>query len=336
MNHSDNQTNIIPKILCIALIIVVGLLCISSAQGSIGELLNAGGTHAAPTLPINIPTVRPTPSYTSPNGQSASAGETPAPSPTATARPVLGQLTHNGAAEEIAHHTDSELEFIITRVTREKLVYYTVELALTSPYQLLTAFAGNRITNRDYTSNIAQSNDALLAINGDFCGYNSNGIIIRNGILYRDTASTRSLAVYDSSGNFSYIPEKDADTQALIDAGVFHTFSFGPVLVENSQATSDEVIEEHFLSHRVREPRTAIGQLGPLHYLILVVDGRQDASQGMLFSELQDTFVSYGVISAYNLDGGGSSTLYYNGEVINSPCVEGERKVSDIIFFKGA
>ena len=73
----------------------------------------------------------------------------------------------------------------------------------------------------------------------------------------------------------------------------------------------------------MREPRTAIGQLGPLHYLILVVDGRQDASQGMLFSELQDTFVSYGVISAYNLDGGGSSTLYYNGEVINSPCVEG-------------
>ena len=108
------------------------------------------------------------------------------------------------------------------------------------------------------------------------------------------------------------------------------------MLVENSPATSDEVIEEHFLSHRVREPRTAIGQLGPLHYLILVVDGRQDASQGMLFSELQDTFVSYGVISAYNLDGGGSSTLYYNGEVINSPCVEGERKVSDIIFFKGA
>ncbi len=250
--------------------------------------------------------------------------------------PVLGQLTHNGAAEEIAHHTDSELEFIITRVTRENLVYYTVELALTSPYQLLTAFAGNRITNRDYTSNIAQSNDALLAINGDFCGYNSNGIIIRNGILYRDTASTRSLAVYDGSGNFSFIPEKDADAQALIDAGAFHTFSFGPVLVENAQATSDEVIEEHFLSHRVREPRTAIGQLGPLHYLILVVDGRQDASQGMLFSELQDTFVSYGVISAYNLDGGGSSTLYYNGEVINSPCVEGERKVSDIIFFKGA
>ena len=106
--------------------------------------------------------------------------------------------------------------------------------------------------------------------------------------------------------------------------------------MENGQPTSDEVIEAHFLSHRVREPRTAIGQLGPLHYLILVVDGRQESSQGMLFSELQQTFVDYGVISAYNLDGGGSATLYYNGEVLNSPCVEGERRVSDIIFFKGA
>lgn len=334
MKSNQEFSNPLPKIICIALIIIVGLLCISSAQGSIGELLNAGSTNAAPTLPVNIPTVRPTPTPSPTNGQGAS-GSLTTPSPTAPDT-VLGQLVHNGAAEEIAHYTDSELEFIITRVTRENLVYYTVELALTSPYQLLTAFAGNRITNRDYTSKIAQSNDALLAINGDFCGYNSNGIIIRNGILYRDAASTRSLAIYDGSGNLSFMPEESADAQALLDAGAFHTFSFGPVLVENGQATSDEVIEEHFLSHRVREPRTAIGQLGPLHYLILVVDGRQDASQGMLFSELQETFVQYGVISAYNLDGGGSATLYYNGEVINSPCVEGERKVSDIIFFKAA
>lgn len=340
MNKKNEGSGYLPKILCIALIFVVGLLCISSAQGSIGDLLTAGSTDAQATLPVNIPTVRPTltptPAPTASNSQSASGGNVPTPSPTATTGTVLGQLVHNGTAEEIAHHTDSELEFIITRVTRENLVYYAVEIALTSPYQLLTAFAGNRITNRDYTSSIAESNNALLAINGDFCGYNSNGIIIRNGILYRDTASSRSMLIYDGNGNFSFMPEEGASGQAVLDAGAFHTFSFGPVLVENGQPTSDEVIEAHFLSHRVREPRTAIGQLGPLHYLILVVDGRQESSQGMLFSELQQTFVDYGVISAYNLDGGGSATLYYNGEVLNSPCVEGERRVSDIIFFKGA
>lgn len=334
--ETNNNPGLFLKILCGALILITGLLCISSAQGSIGELLNAGQTGAPPTLPVNIPTFsRPavTPENTSfPSGGAVSG----TPAPTEPPRPALTPLNHQGQAEEIAHYTHDELEFIITRVSRENLIFYTVQLKLTSPYQLLTAFAGNRITGRAYTSDIAQKNDALLAINGDFCGYNSNGVIIRNGISYRNSASTRTLLAYDAEGNFSYMPERNADAQALLDKGVFHTFSFGPVLVENGQATSSQTLEDHFLSHRVREPRTAIGQLGPLEYLILVADGRQDASKGMLFTELQETFISYGAVSAYNLDGGGSATLYYNGKVINSPCVEGERKVSDIIFIKSA
>lgn len=210
MNKKNQGSGYLPKILCIALILVVGLLCISSAQGSIGDLLTAGSTDAQATLPVNIPTARPTltPTPATPTASNSQSGSIPTPSPTATSGTVLGQLVHNGTAEEIAHHTDSELEFIITRVTRENLVYYAVEIALTSPYQLLTAFAGNRITNRDYTSNIAESNNAILAINGDFCGYNSNGIIIRNGILYRDTASSRTMLIYDGNGNFHLCPKK--------------------------------------------------------------------------------------------------------------------------------
>lgn len=83
------------------------------------------------------------------------------------------------------------------------------------------------------------------------------------------------------------------------------------------------------------EPRTAIGYLGPNHFLILVVDGRQTGySRGMDFEELAKVFVEHGCTLAYNLDGGGSVTLYQDGEIVNSPCplVGKERNISDILY----
>ena len=83
------------------------------------------------------------------------------------------------------------------------------------------------------------------------------------------------------------------------------------------------------------EPRTAIGYLGPNHFLILVVDGRQTGySRGMAFEELAKVFVEHGCTLAYNLDGGGSVTLYQDGEIVNSPCplVGKERNISDILY----
>ena len=133
----------------------------------------------------------------------------------------------------------------------------------TSPYQLLTAFAGNRITNRDYTSSIAESNNALLAINGDFCGYNSNGIIIRNGILYRDTASSRSMLIYDGNGNFSFMPEEGASGQAVLDAGAFHTFSFGPVLVKTDSLPAMRLLKRIFFPTACANPEPPSASWGP-------------------------------------------------------------------------
>ena len=69
--------------------------------------------------------------------------------------------------------------------------------------------------------------------------------------------------------------------------------------------------------------------------MVVVADGRRrNHSEGMSLRELQQVFLDAGVHMAFNLDGGGSSTLYFNGEVLNRPAGGVERSVSDILFFK--
>lgn len=83
-------------------------------------------------------------------------------------------------------------------------------------------------------------------------------------------------------------------------------------------------------------PRTAIGIIDNLHYVFVVSDGRTEESEGLSLLELAEFMDGLGVETAYNLDGGGSSTMYFNGEVMNTPTTNGrsikERSVSDIVY----
>ena len=87
---------------------------------------------------------------------------------------------------------------------------------------------------------------------------------------------------------------------------------------------------------KASNPRTAIGIVDALHYLFVVSDGRTEQSAGLTLAELATLMVSLGATTAYNLDGGGSSTMVFNGEVINTPTTNGrtiqERSVSDIVY----
>ena len=109
--------------------------------------------------------------------------------------------------------------------------------------------------------------------------------------------------------------------------------AFGPSLVENGEITVDTNSEVG--QSMASNPRTAIGIIDENHYIIVVSDGRTSESEGLSLYQLAEVMKSYGVKTAYNLDGGGSSTLYFNGQVINKPTTNGtisERAVSDIVY----
>ena len=110
--------------------------------------------------------------------------------------------------------------------------------------------------------------------------------------------------------------------------------SFGPGLVNNGEITVTE--NEEVGKAMASNPRTAIGLIDNLHYVFVVSDGRTNQSEGLSLYELAEFMKSLKVKTAYNLDGGGSSTMVFQGEIINNPTTNGrhnqERSVSDIVY----
>jgi hypothetical protein len=233
-------------------------------------------------------------------------------------------------------YKDDNISIMIDTVNKYGVVYYVIDIQLSSVEYLKTAFAqntfGKNITQT--TTSIALANNAILAINGDYYGYRDSGLIIRNGVLYRDTPRSSpddQALLITADGSFSLVEEGSVSGEDLVASGALQSLSFGPVLVNDGIIQS---CSTKFVSTRAN-PRTALGMIAPLHYLIVIVDGRTSTSHGMTLLELAQVFVARGATLAYNLDGGGSSTLWFNGKIINNPTdgrTSGERKVSDILF----
>lgn len=186
------------------------------------------------------------------------------------------------------------------------------------------------------TSTTAQSVNAVLAVNGDYYGARDAGYVIRNGQLLRSDsqdANQEDLVIYQD-GSFEIIREGDITVQELLNKGAVQVLSFGPALIENSQVAVDSADEVG--KAMASNPRTAIGIIDDKHYVLVVSDGRTNESKGLSLKELADFMKELKVTTAYNLDGGGSSTMYFNGQIINKPTTNGhnieEREVSDIVY----
>jgi exopolysaccharide biosynthesis protein len=81
-----------------------------------------------------------------------------------------------------------------------------------------------------------------------------------------------------------------------------------------------------------RHPRTAVAKLKDGKFLMITVDGRSESSGGIGLHDLAALLLEFGAVEAMNLDGGGSTTMFLDGKVVNHPSdKEGERKVSDAI-----
>lgn len=232
---------------------------------------------------------------------------------------------------------DSHISITLTQYREYDTTIYVADVELSSAEYLRTAFAkdsyGRNI--REKTSDMAQRNGAILAINGDYYGSRQEGYVLRNGVLYREEGDPdREDLVIDYDGDFRIYSEGSVSARMLESYGAWQIFSFGPALVTNGQLSVDEDTEVAQATYS--NPRTAIAQVDELHYLLVVSDGRTDRSEGLSLYQLGTFLQSLGVRTAYNLDGGGSSTMWFNGEVVNEPVNHGsevsERKVSDIVY----
>ena len=239
----------------------------------------------------------------------------------------------------IGEYSDSKTSITLKQYRAYDSDIYVADITVSDASALKTALANNTYGRNitDTTSDIADENNAVLAINGDYYGARQSGYVIRNSKLYRNTSGDRDALVIQKNGEFKFVSESETSAEQLLQAGALQVFSFGPVLLNNSEISVGE--NEEVGMAMASNPRTAVGYLGNNHYVFVVSDGRTSESAGLSLYELASFMKEIGVVDGYNLDGGGSSTMVFKGEIINNPTTNGhsnqERAVSDIIYIGG-
>lgn len=236
-------------------------------------------------------------------------------------------------------YEDDNKKITIETYERNNTQIHVATVTIKGDASIKTALAnetyGRNVTAK--TSTTAQSVNAVLAINGDYYGARDSGYVVRNGQLLRSesqSADQEDLVIY-KDGSFGIIKEGDITAQELVDNGAMQVLSFGPALIENGEISVDS--SDEVGKAMASNPRTAIGIIDDNTYVFVVSDGRTSESEGLSLKELAEFMKELNVTTAYNLDGGGSSTMYFNGQIINKPTTNGrnieEREVSDIVYF---
>ena len=249
-----------------------------------------------------------------------------------------GSSSSSNAVVTDNSYEDDNLKIRIKEKTVDNTQVYIADIYVKDSSYLNSGLADNSFGEnlKKKTSEIASNVGAILAINGDFYGFRDTGFVMRNGYLYRSTSAGSDqddLVIYED-GTMEIVNEGDVTAAELKGKGATDIYSFGPGLVNNGKILVSENTE---VSQSMNSnPRTAIGMVESGHYVMVVSDGRTSESQGLSLYELAGVMKDSGCTVAYNLDGGGSSTMVFNGNVINNPTTNGnnisERSVSDIIY----
>lgn len=176
--------------------------------------------------------------------------------------------------------------------------------------------------------------DALGGINaggfkdegGSGLGGQPEGLTIIDGVCYGETNGESTFVGFDDKGimHVGYYNAWSAEANNIKN-GV----SFGPVLIMNGQAVNPSHLPSGV------NPRTAIGQRGDGAVLMLVIDGRQVHSMGATYQDCMEIMLSRGAVNAINMDGGSSTSMYYNGEYVNrNSSTAGARPLPSAFLFK--
>ena len=210
-------------------------------------------------------------------------------------------------------------------------------LIIKDPTRVKVGYSSKLGTEGELTSQIAEDNGAIAAINaGGFTDSSSSntkwtgtggtptGLIMSNGVVkYNDIKNYDSnfeITAITKKGQLLVGPHSLNDLKSL---SVTDAVSFGPALVVNGKGTIKSGDGGWGIA-----PRTAIGQRSDGAIILLAIDGRTTKSVGASLKDIQNIMIQYGAYNASNLDGGSSTTMYNDGSIINNPCdALGERAV---------
>ena len=226
-------------------------------------------------------------------------------------------------------YSSPDISVTVTEETLGSTTYYLADIYVRDITCFRSALAGEAYGSgfRDSIADMALLNNALLAVNGDYYGNTREGVVIRNGVIYRANQTDCDVCVLYYDGTMRVMPGSSFSVEEAVEDGAWQAWTFGPALLSGSgTALTDFNSTGRIIS---ANPRTALGYYEPGHYCLVVVDGRGE-STGITLPDLSRLFENLGCAAAYNLDGGNSSVMVWNNAIINTPS-GGGRESSDAL-----
>ena len=245
--------------------------------------------------------------------------------------------------QEPLFYQSENIRIEITPIRRQKTDIYVADIYVRSTEHFQRAFSqGKWRKPAEKVADMAQEHQAVLAMTGDN-GHNlATGWVVGNGVYWRQTKSVkRDMCILYRSGVMETIELQQVDNDLLREKAArqefWHCFLFGPALLDaqgKAKSTFNSTVNP-------ANPRSAIGYFEPGHYCFVQIDGRGAPSKlepgkkstGLRLNELSLFMEELGCTAAYNLDGGQSSMMYFDGAVLSSPYKNG-RKTGDIVLIR--
>jgi exopolysaccharide biosynthesis protein len=215
--------------------------------------------------------------------------------------------------------------------------WYIADVYIRNKDNFQAFFLNDHFGGIDSTLDQAKTRTAIFAVNGDNGANRPNrlGYEIRNGKLYHSVAWQDVLAMYNDGSmkvfnQSAFEPEfQSIKATGGSNGGIWQVWSFGPMLLDANGQPMAQFAPDSIVGSG--NERTAIGYYEPGHYCFITV-GSSDPSNraGPSLADLSQKFYNLGCKIAYNLDGGQSSEMVFNGKFVNAP-YHGGRSVSDIV-----
>lgn len=214
-------------------------------------------------------------------------------------------------------YTDDDGDGVIVVPTGGE-TYSGYMLIVLDPMRVKLGFSPEDVHRRGYTvAEFGEKFGAIAAVNGGgFVDPNGFGdgsepynLVVKDGVIYCEANGVGDFAGIDDKG---ILHVGIRTVEEIREKNIQEGCGYGPVLVANGQAMSDESLMSGL------NPRTAIGQRSDGAILLLVVDGRRATSLGASFKDEAEKMLEFGAVNATNLDGGSSSLMWMNGEYLNN------------------
>lgn len=230
----------------------------------------------------------------------------------------------------------------IVRVDINTNKFNGIALIVKDPLKVKVGYSSKLGYAGETVSEMAKNYNALAAINGGgFLDVSPNGktgsiggvpsgiMISKGNVIYpkeKENYNTKESCVFaiDNKGKMYVGP---ATTNDLINKNIQEAISFSPTLIVEGRA----YISENSLGGM--NPRTAIGQREDGSIILLAIDGRQGVKLGATLKDVQNIMIKLDAVNAMCLDGGGSTAMYYNNEIISNPSsITGERAIPNMVY----